>query len=64
MKPHEERVVKEYEELEDKIQKLETFLDKPMPEDMDQAQYGLLQVQLKAMETYSQILVQRIRLFK
>lgn len=64
MKPHEERVVQEQQELQTKITKLAQFVDLlPLP-DVGIKQQVLLEVQLRTMRTYNEILLQRIELFK
>lgn len=63
MKPHEERVVQEQKELQEKIDKLSSFLNVSPVQSLDQRQHLLLKVQLKVMETYNGILQMRIQLF-
>lgn len=63
MKPHEERVVKEAEELEEKINKLDNFIKSALFESLPDLDQGLLATQLSAMFTYYGILVLRIEKF-
>ena len=62
MAPHQERVVVEKSELDEKIEKLTNFLDtRPVP--IDEAEADRLQRQLDCMRAYSGILQERIDAF-
>lgn len=64
MSPWQERLVKEKQELDQKITKLQAFIAGPDFGDLDSAnQYWLIE-QVGAMENYSYSLQQRINLFK
>lgn len=58
--PHQQRVVLEKEELDEKIGKLTPFLDSSIFQSLDSAEQGRLRVQLAVMNFYSQILGSRI----
>ena len=55
-----ERLNTEATELEDKLNKLDSFLDSEKSNDIDDVQKALLQVQATAMNTYLQCLKERI----
>ena len=55
-----ERVVKEQNELRDKITKLALFIYSAKIETVDKKQAGLLKAQLRVMEEYDKILTERI----
>lgn len=57
-----ERMKKEKEELDIKIEKLAAFLEKDNEEDLSEKEIGLLIVQHNVMSTYSFILKERIEL--
>ena len=63
MEPHEQRVVTEKAELDEKIVKLEAFLDSQTAQNMGWKDLGLLGNQLNAMKYYSGILGERIKRF-
>ena len=63
MQKHQERVIQEQKELNEKIVKLEDFLgdyDKRLIP--SQAEYSLLCGQLDVMQSYNEILIERINL--
>lgn len=62
MLPYQERVVEEKQELDLKIARLNSFLS-DHPKSLSDVEYVLLAEQLKAMQLYSSILMQRIRHF-
>ena len=64
LKPHEQRVVDEKNELKDKAMKLESFLMKGKPSFIDDKNWELLEDQFEVMEAYLSILEKRISLFK
>ena len=64
LKPHEQRVVDEKNELKDKVLKLEDFLLKGRPSFIDDDNWELLEGQLEVMSAYLCILEKRISLFK
>ena len=57
-----ERVVKEQNELRDKITKLALFIYSAKIETVDEKQAGLLKAQLHVMEEYDEILTERLEL--
>lgn len=60
LQPHQQRVVTEKEELDEKISKLTPFLDSKIFQTLNPAEQGRLRVQLAIMDSYSQVLGQRI----
>lgn len=64
MKPYQQRVVNEKAELDDRLGKLKTFLETEVFSDLDNDERKRLQLQFLAMNTYSQILGERIAHFK
>ena len=56
-----ERLKTEATELEEKLDKLDSFLDSEKSNDIDDVQKALLSVQATAMNTYLQCLMQRIK---
>jgi DNA mismatch repair ATPase MutS len=62
--PHEERVVQEHAELQEKISKLRDFLYSPIFQKMLAADKKLLIQQLETMDAYALILSLRINNFK
>lgn len=62
--PHEQRVVEEYEQLKERLDKLGDFLKKGKPEFIDDANWDLLNEQFEPMDWYRTVLIRRIRLFK
>ena len=57
-----ERVVKEQNELRDKITNLALFIYSAKIETVDKKQAGLLKAQLHVMEEYDEILTERLEL--
>lgn len=55
-----ERVVKEQDELRDKITKLALFIYSEKIKTVDKKQAGLLKAQLNVMEDYDEILTERL----
>ena len=55
-----ERLIDEQNQLEDKIQKLDSFISSPKFKEIEPIQKSLLDVQFFAMQTYSSILSERI----
>lgn len=59
--PHIQRVIKEYEELEDKIDKLNKFINgSPIFKGLDVEERNNLSCQLTVMKNYSEILLSRL----
>lgn len=63
MQPHQERVVTEKSELDEKIQKLTAFVGGTIFASLDDAERSRLSIQLQHMNGYSEILGQRISAF-
>lgn len=63
MKPHQERVVTEKSELDDKRGKLTAFIGGDTYRTLDQVEQSRLNRQLEAMTLYSNILGERIAAF-
>lgn len=63
MQPHQQRVVDERAELDDKYAKLVTFIGLPKFGSLDPAERDRLRAQAAAMQAYSEILEQRIDAF-
>ena len=63
LQPHEQRVVKEKEQLKERLDKLMDFLQKGQPKFIDDKNWALLQEQCDAMNWYYTILISRIELF-
>lgn len=63
MEPYQQRVLDEKSELDIKINALRNFFSNPIYSTMSQQDQDLLQQQLLAMETYSQVLGLRIARF-
>lgn len=61
MTPYQQRVTLEHDELADKINKLSKFLSAPAPS-CTIGELQLLKQQLKTMQKYKDILVERIKL--
>ena len=59
-----ERLLLEKAELEDKTAKLSSFIDGSIFSTIDPVQQILLKIQVKAMQTYLQCLMERIELLK
>ena len=64
LQPHQQRVVDEAEQLDDKIAKLEVFLKSDKVSLVDGHEVTLLGSQLHAMKTYSAFLHARITYWK
>lgn len=64
MQPHQERVVTEKKELDEKLSKLTAFYDTPIFASLDQAERDRLHRQGHAMSVYSDILEERISAFR
>lgn len=64
MKPHEERVVKEKDELDEKAEKLCQFIETDTFKNLPKEDIKLLKLQLCAMDVYSGVLGMRIDRFK
>ena len=63
MAPHQERVIEEKRELDEKLEKLGAFLLGAKFNDLDTEDRALLFHQHRAMKTYSHILADRIARF-
>ena len=63
LQPHEERVVKELDDLQEKLQALTNFISTEMFKQIPKIDQSLLKSQLRAMKDYSAILTARITLF-
>jgi hypothetical protein len=63
MLPHQERVVVEKKELDEKLDKLKSFLEQPLFRSLPLDEQGRLHHQCDAMEDYSEILGARIEAF-
>lgn len=63
MQPHQQRVVDEKRELDDKIQKLTAFFNTEIYRGLRSAEKRLLSNQLMHMNGYSEVLADRISLF-
>jgi len=63
MAPHQERVVTEKAELDEKLEKLRAFFSNPLFEGLDEAEKVMLQRQQKIMSDYSEVLMERIAAF-
>lgn len=64
MQPHQQRVVDEKAELENKVTKLNAFITSSLVfTDLDATQQGLLMAQVGAMNSYLEILNLRIASF-
>jgi len=61
--PHEQRVIEEREQLQDKLNKLDAFLLKGKPLFIDDKNWELLMDQYFHMSNYNVVLTQRISLF-
>lgn len=62
--PHQERVVNEKHELDEKREKLSEFLKGNLFKTLEGAEKRRLQRQLRIMNSYSQVLTERIWNFK
>jgi hypothetical protein len=63
MQPHQERVVVEKQELDEKITKLTAFIGGTIFAGLPDAERSRLSIQLQHMNGYSEILSQRIAAF-
>lgn len=63
MKPHEQRVVDEKNELGEKLEKLLTFLQTDIYKSLNEKEQELLSFQSQVMEDYYEVLQQRVDLF-
>lgn len=63
LQPHQERVVEEKTALEDKIGKLETFIEGPIHSTLLEDEQKRLAVQLHHMKEYATVLGHRISAF-
>lgn len=63
MLPHQERVVVEKKELDEKLEKLKTFFDNPIYKSLNESERELLYKQSRFMQGYSDILGVRIANF-
>ncbi len=64
MQPHQQRVVDEKKELDDKLDKLKTFIEtNPVFKGLPDDERGRLNKQFDLMDGYSSILSQRIAAF-
>jgi len=63
LQPHQQRVVDEKKELDDKRGKLIVFFNTPIFAALEQSEKDRLSVQLGVMGVYSEILAQRIAAF-
>jgi hypothetical protein len=63
MQPHQERVVTEQKDLQEKIHKLNAFIRSEMFDHIDPAEQGRLKDQYDAMQRYNSILLDRINHF-
>lgn len=61
--PHQERVIQEYTELAEKVQKLDLFIDSKIYNELELDDQHLLQLQLYVMSDYLSILERRIDRF-
>ena len=64
MQPHQERVVAEMKELDEKIVKLDTFRHSPLYETLPVAERDRLTRQYAHMKDYSNVLAERIAAFQ
>jgi hypothetical protein len=64
MKPHQERVVQERKDLDEKIDKLDEFIDGEIFKTLPKDEQDRLVVQSAAMTNYSDILYARINAFE
>ena len=60
MLPHQQRVIEEKRELDDRIERLMTFLNARMFRELTTGEQSRLRIQLYAMQTYGTILGERI----
>ena len=64
MQPHQERVVAERHDLDEKRTKLTAFIDGETFETLDAAEQNRLRRQQDAMSVYSEVLAERIAAFR
>lgn len=64
MQPHQERVVAEQTDLQDKINKLYAFTTGEMFKTIDRAEQDRLSEQLQHMISYNRVLLERIHVFE
>lgn len=64
MQPHQQRVVDEKNELNEKLDKLKAFFENPIFKGLSADEQGRLARQFDVMAEYSSILSQRIAAFK
>jgi len=63
MEPHQQRVIDEKKELDDKRERLSKFFTSPVFDGLDRSEQARLQRQKMAMDEYSFVLGQRIEHF-
>ncbi|CDH04925.1 hypothetical protein KKJ25_12250 [Xenorhabdus bovienii] len=63
MQPHQQRVIDELTELNEKIEKLSDFIGGAIYNGLDETDRVLLAMQLSVMKAYSEILHKRINRF-
>lgn len=63
LQTHQKRVVEEYTELCDKLNKLQELINKPQPKFIDDLNWDLLKQQYGIMSAYATLLSRRIDLF-
>lgn len=65
LKPHQQRVIDEKSELDERLRKLNEFIDSsPVFDTLDQAEQDRLNEQAFHMENYSKVLGERIAAFE
>jgi len=60
MEPFQQRLLDEKNQVDERITKLESFTSTDLFDQLPAVQMSLLNIQLKAMQTYSQCLLERI----
>ncbi|MDE9437380.1 hypothetical protein KKI95_15950 [Xenorhabdus bovienii] len=63
MQPHQQRVIDELTELDEKIEKLSDFIGGAIYNELEETDRVLLAMQLSVMKAYSEILHKRINRF-
>ncbi|MGJ0638047.1 crAss001_48 related protein [Xenorhabdus bovienii] len=63
MQPHQQRVIDELTELDEKIEKLSDFIGDAIYKGLNETDRFLLAMQLSAMKAYSEILHKRVKRF-
>ena len=63
LQPHQERVVTEKKELDEKLEKLQSFFKSPTFFNVHSAEQSRLRIQYSIMEAYSTVLGERISQF-